>query len=68
MAKDTGEMTDREVIAAIRSHLARTFIGPIDREVEVAQADGTMKTYPARGPHRFVVVFDKLVAAAGRER
>ena len=68
VSAEAEQMTDEEVVAAIRSHLFRTYIGPLALdangdpiEVRVPKDDGTIERSQRRVPHRFVKVFDELV-------
>lgn len=63
-ALDVESMTDQEVVAAIRGLIQRSFIGDVADEPHVSDtAEGELST-PKRQPHRYLRVFDQLVAAA----
>ena len=62
------EMSDAEVVRAIRAHLTRTFIGPVSEKMaEDVLPTGAVVQAHVREPHRFVAVYDELVRGYRRE-
>ncbi len=62
------DMTDADVVRAIRAHLTRTFIGPVsEKTAEKELPTGAVVSAHVREPHRFVVVYDELVRGYRRE-
>ncbi len=56
------DMTDADVVRAIRAHLTRTFIGPVSEKMaEKELPTGAVVSAHVREPHRFVRVYDELV-------
>ncbi len=64
----TAEMSDADVVRAIRAHLTRTFIGPVSEKMaeDVLPTGATVSAH-VRCKHRFVAVFDELVRGYRRE-
>lgn len=63
------DMSDAQVIRAIRAHLTRSFIGPVSERMSVKELPtGAIVSAHVRAPHRYVRVFDELVRGYRRER